>query len=239
MRSLFTGFSAARHGFRLLRENPRLIPFALIPAFTAVIVSALAFWLVYRYGLSGRIEGDTWWAALGAWILRVVEFLAALVTSCWLVLLLGFPLCDPLTSRAEVILGAKTTSAPFMEEVMRAIRSTAAMLAIGIAGSAVLFVVGFAFGLAFITVPFTKFVWMPFFVAFDMTDPSLSRRQLRFRQKLGVLLGHPVRTTSLGLVGVWMLAIPGLNFVGLPVAALAGVTHVRDLERERRLPAPS
>ncbi len=239
MRSLFTGFSAARHGFRLLRENPRLIPFALIPAVTAVLVSVLAFWLVYRYGLSGRIESDSWWAAIGVWVLRVIEFLAALVTSCWLVLLLGFPLCDPLTSRAEVIMGSKTTSAPFMEEVMRAIRSTTGMLLIGIAGSALLFFVGFAFGLAFITVPFTKFVWMPFFVAFDMTDPSLARRQLGFGQKLGVLLGNPVRTTSLGLVGVWMLAIPGVNFVGLPVAALAGVTHVRDLEREHRLPKPA
>jgi uncharacterized protein involved in cysteine biosynthesis len=48
-----------------------------------------------------------------------------------------------------------------------------------------------------------------------------------------------VRTASLGLVGTWMLAIPIVNFVGLPVAALAGVTHVRDLERERRLPDPA
>jgi len=239
MRGLLTGFSSARQGLRLLREHPRLIPFAIIPAVAAVLLSGMAFWLVYRYGFSTRLEGDGWWMTAGVWILRVLEFLAAIVVSSWLVLLLGFPLCDPLTSRAEVVLGAKTRPAPFMEEVMRAVRSTAAMLLLGMAGSAVLLFVGVVFGLAFITVPFTKFVWTPFFVAFDMTDPSLARRQLGLRQKLGILVRHPVRTTSLGLVGTWMLAIPGINFVGLPVAALAGVVHVRNLERERRLPDPA
>lgn len=240
MRALFTGFSAARYGFRMLREHPRLIPFAMMPAFAALLLSALAFWLVYRYGFSRELDPESWYATAGVWVLKVVEFLAAIILSCWLVLLLGFPLCDPLTSRAEVILGAKTQSAPFMEEVMRAVRSTAGMLALGLGGSIFLLMVGVIIPvLAPITVPFTKFVWSPFFVAFDMSDPSLARRQLGFRQKLGVLLKHPVRTTSLGLVGMWMLAIPVVNFVGLPVAALAGVIHVRDLERERRLPKPA
>ena len=128
MRGLLTGFSSARQGLRLLREHPRLIPFAIIPAVAAVLLSGMAFWLVYRYGFSTRLEGDGWWMTAGVWILRVLEFLPAIVVSSWLVLLLGFPLCDPLTSRAEVVLGAKTRPAPFMEEVMRAVRSTAAIL---------------------------------------------------------------------------------------------------------------
>ncbi len=176
------------------------------------------------------------WSSLGVWVLRGVEFLGALIASCWLVLLLGFPLCDPLTSRAEAILGGETQTAPFFEEIRRAIQSTFGMLLLGIVGSVVLIGAGVLFGLAPLTVPFTKFVWLPLFVAFDMQDPSLARRQIEFRGKLRVLLSHPVRTISMGLVGAWLLAIPGINFVGLPVAALAGVVAVRDLEIEGRLP---
>ncbi len=235
MRPLFTGFRAARRGFGLLLEHPRLIPFALIPAVAAVALSALAFWAVYTYGFASRFEFEGWKAAL-TWLVRVLEFLVALMASSWLVLLLGFPLCDPLTSRAEAIVGGKTRAAPFFQEIRRALGSTFGMVSLGLVGAVFLGLLGLIPGLAVFTIPFTKFVWLPLFVAFDMQDPSMARRQLEFKQKLGILLRHPVRTASMGIVGTWLLAIPGINFVGLPVAALAGVVAVRELEHEGRLP---
>ncbi len=48
MGSLFLGLSASRRGLGLLRQHPKLIPFALLPAFAALLLSTLAFWAVYR-----------------------------------------------------------------------------------------------------------------------------------------------------------------------------------------------
>jgi uncharacterized protein involved in cysteine biosynthesis len=118
------------------------------------------------------------------------------------------------------------------------VQGTVGILAIGLTGAIVLALLGLIPPLGVITVPFATFVWTPFFLAWDSMDPTLGRKQLEFKQKLGVVRGNFWRSWGQGLTTMFLVAVPFVNFIGLPIAALAGVHIVRDLELEGKLPAP-
>jgi len=236
---ILAGPLAMLRGAKLLFSHPALIPLALVPAILTCLVSFFGVWLAIAYGDNvfaliwpdepeGTFLGILW--TIGAWFVRGLATLAVLFITPWLVMLVGLPLCGPLAERADELLGGASVSGSLMGDISASIRSTIGMTLVGLVGGIALFFLGLIPGLAVFTAPFTIFVWTPLFLAFDLYDPVLSRRQLRFRRKLGVVAGSPIAAVSLGLTGTALLAIPIVNLLGLPVAVLAGVSAVRRLE---------
>jgi uncharacterized protein involved in cysteine biosynthesis len=221
--------------------NPHLVPLALIPSFIALAVSLLAITLSVSYG--GDVMSRLWAAPESGWLesvwwiarilLQLSSALLVLLVTPWLVMLVGFPLCEPLASRVDALLGGREVPAASMiADAVMALRSSIALLAVGLSGGTVLFLLGLIPGVAALTAPFVTFIWTPFFVAIDLLDSSLSRRRLGFRAKVRFALEHIPVALGLGLVCAPLISVPFLNLLGLPLAVVAGVLVVRQLEED-------
>lgn len=236
---LFAGPFAALRGLQLLLKHPTLVKLSLLPALLASVLSAIGVWAAIAYGpdLLSTILTEPentilyvfWWIL--ALLVRISAAALSLIVTPWLVMFLGLPICEPLAAKADELLGGKPVEGSFVAEVVLAFTGSIGILGIGLAGTVVLFLLGLIPGLGAITAPFALLIWTPLFLAFDMCEASLTRRQFNLRQKLSLLSRNPLRTLSLGLTATVLVAVPVLNLVGLPIAVLAGVFVVRDMER--------
>lgn len=242
---LFAGPAAAGRALGLLFSGQGLLPLALIPAGVGLVLSIGGIWLGAAFGdeLVAAIwpEPSGWFVhilwAIFTWFVSLFSAVVSIFITPWLVMLVGFPLCDPLMAKADAVLGGQAVTAGFLAELRRTIASSLAIVGLGLLGAVVLFALGLIPGLGFFTVAFATFVWTPLFLAFDAMDPSLGRRQLEWKQKKAVITGNFFTCVGLGLTGTLLLSVPILNLLGLPVLAVAGVIVVRDLEKAGKVPA--
>ena len=242
---LFSGLSNVGRALALLRAHPRLIPWALAPAVVTFLLSLLGVWMAVTYGDDvveslWKDPGNgwlhwVWWAVTG--LARITSALLAVFVTPWLVVLLGLPLCEPMASRADAILGGSEIQVSLLTGITNAVRTAALVTAIGVTGTVALLVLGLIPGVGLLTGPFAILVWTPMFLCFDLQDSSLSRRNISLRRKVGLVLRHPLRSIGIGLVATGLLAIPVVNLLGLPIAVLGGVLAVRDLEEKGSLPS--
>ncbi len=248
MGGLLTGPVALVRALGLLASRPRLAMLALVPAVIAFFISigAIAAAAAYSDDLFALLvrepEGGLLrWLWQAGWIVTLLgSALILLVAVPWLVMLVGLPLCEPLVARVDVELGGPPAAdGSLIADILDSLRGTATLLAIGIAGSILLFLLGLVPGLGLLTAPFVAFVWTPLFVAFDLLDSPLVRRGLRFGDRFRVVTANPVAALSLGLVTAPLLGLPFLNLFGLPLAVVAGVVALHGLERDGRVTIPT
>jgi CysZ protein len=250
MLSLFSGPIAALRALGLMIKHPTVIALAAIPAAVALLISIAAVWASIAYGgellawmwpepadttgFFGTIAGWLW--TFFNWVARLSTAALSVFVTPWLVMLLGFPLCEPMAMKIDALVGGEAVEASLASELAKAFTATIGVTLIGLAGAVVLFMVGLIPGMALITTPFLMLVWTPLFLAFDLFDGSLSRRQLGFRQKLRFITGRLIGAISVGLTGTVLVAVPLLNLIGLPVAVAMAVLVVRDREKADALP---
>lgn len=236
MGSLFAGPSAVLRALALLGSRAVLIPPILIPAIAALGLSVAGIWAAMAYGPellawawpepAGGFAYAVWW--LTDWLVRISGAVVSLVFTPWLIMLVGLPLCEPLVGRAEAVLGDPPADTSLWGDLARTLTTTIGLVALGVTGAIAFFILGLLPGVGIITVPFVAFVWTPLFLALDLCDSSLGRRGYNLRRKLRFMANNPLRMLSLGLTSMLLVAIPGVNLLGLPIAVLAGVIVVRD-----------
>ena len=240
---IMNGVGRARRAFRLLKENPGLIPWALLPAIMTLVVSVAGIWLAVVYGddCLNRFwpdpgEGALHWLWLATMsLIRVTSALLAVFITPWLVILLGTPLCEPLASRVDIILGGEEEAVPFLTGLIQSLRTAILVTGFGIGGSVLFFLLGLLPLVSLIVGPFVLLVWTPLFLCFDLQDGPLSRRNIELKQKVRLLMEQPLDAIGQGLVAMGLLAVPILNLVGLPIAVISGVISVRDHELSGKL----
>jgi len=236
-------FSAFGLGVSLLFANRSLWPLAALPALVAMLASFLGLHLAFEYGAD--IFNFIWaepqnailhviWAIFQS-IFRVASVVLTLLLTPWLVMLLGLPLCGPLAAKVDEILGGKPVDGSFWADIAKTLTTTLGILAVGLAGTVLFFLLGFIPIVGFLVGPFVFFVWTPMFLGFDLFDSTLSRRQLPFREKVDLVLANKAMTITVGLLGTALLSVPVLNLLGLPVAVVMGVGAVRELEEKGRI----
>jgi CysZ protein len=203
-----------------------------------------AVWGVYTQVdlfVAGWAKPEGWLAGLWwlAWLLEHAARLLIVTTVVpWVVMLLGVPLCEPLSMRVEQVLGGQP-AAPlgFVREVLNSLRVSAGLLAVNLVGTLTLLALGFVPGVGVLAGLFGVLVWAPCLLALDLQDGALSRRGLGLRARLGVMAAHFPSTWALGLAALPLVSVPFLNLFGLPIAVVAGVLHVRGLEARGALAA--
>ncbi len=245
MASPLAGPAAYARAVGLLARNPSLVVWGLVPAAVTFVLSVVAIWAAISDGddLLARLwtEPEAGWLhwiwVAGRWLLSVASALLSLFVTPWLVMLVGLPLCEPLAERADALLGGPPPSGGLVAGIVDSLVSSLGILALGLAGAIGFFILGLIPGVALITTPFVAFVWTPMFLAFDLYDGNLARRKIPFRRKLALTFGHPVHSVGLGLIGGLLISIPVVNLFGLPIAVVAGVAAVRDLETRGALRA--
>jgi len=242
MLSIFSGPIAAMRALGLIARHPSLVMLVAIPAAVAMVISIVAVWLSIAYGgdvLTWMWAEPTGWTsyiwAVFNWFFRLSTAALSLFITPWLVMLLGFPLCEPLAMKIDGLIGGQAVAGSLAGELAKALTATIGVTLLGLAGAVAFFILGLIPGVALITVPFVMFVWTPLFLAFDLFDGALSRRQLGFRKKLRFISGSWLSAISVGLTGTILVAVPLLNLVGLPVAVAMAVIVVRDREKRGAL----
>lgn len=238
-----TGVSTLWQAARLLRQHRELWWLCALPFALTVALFVLAAVLFFGYGLdpvadllSGiRVDdpaawyGWLWVAPLRAvaWLTRGVLIAAFFVLVYFLFTVLGSvlaaPFLDALSWRVEVIQGAAGA-------VQGPSGLAGALLAIREGAKRALFFVAVALGFALLSfVPVVGLlavaggvVFSALFLALDYTGYSLDRRQVPFRERRSWLWRHRGSMLAFGGTALASHAVPGLNFICLPLLVTAG-----------------
>ncbi|MEE2644266.1 MAG: EI24 domain-containing protein [Myxococcota bacterium] len=224
----------------LLLRSPKLWLPSLLPAFAGLALSAVGMVCAFTYGdeliaLIPQLNEGGWLMEL---LLSSALSVVVLLLTPWLVMLVGFPLCEPLIGRADAILGGEEVEIGALQSILRSLTVGVMITVIGIGGALALTLISFFPLLGPFVLPFQLLLWTPAFAAFDACDGLFGRRQLTLRARLAALWRAPLNTMSVGLVVMALISVPILNMIGLPIAALIGTLYARSrvdaISRERR-----
>jgi CysZ protein len=228
-------------GFTFLLRRPGLWAFATLPVVLAVVMVFLG--LVLGVFVGARVEAHVapapgsvpiwldlpvsllvWTATLGSGVFLGLGIALALVS----------PILDRLSQRVEVrARGLAIDSGKGLRwEAAEALRGSLYFL---VAAPGV-----FLLGLIPVVGPFLSLAWGGRAVAFQMTDPALTRRGLSFREKRLWHRTWRAESVGFGLAGMVGLLVPLANLVLGPALVAGGTLLVLDLEdvdAERPQPA--
>ena len=153
----------------------------------------------------------------------------SVVLTPWLIMLVGFPLCEPLAAAIDQSLGGEEIEIGFLESMVTGIRNSIGLIVLGLSVSILLMLASLIPGVSLITVPFNLFIWTPMILVFDLCDSIFVRRNWGFKQRKDAILGDFFGSVSIGLIALVLIAVPVLNLIGLPVAVCMGTLHARKL----------
>ena len=218
-------------GFGFLLRRPRLWAFAVLPVVLAVVLLFLG--LVLGVFLGPRIEARFGPAAgsLPVFVELPVSLLlwtATLGSTVFLglgiALVLASPILDQLSRQVEArARGQATDSGKGLRwETGQALRGSLYFL---LAAPGV-----FLLGLVPVIGPFLSLAWGGRAVAFQMTDPALTRRGLSFAEKRRWHRAWRAESMGFGLAGMVGLLVPFANLVLGPALVTGGTLLVLDLE---------
>jgi CysZ protein len=218
-------------GFGFLLTRPRLWPFALLPVILAIVLVVAG--LVLAVFVGARLETRLApapgtvpvWAELATSLLLWTAVLGSGVfLGLGVALALTSPALDRLSSRVEAgVRGpAEAGSRGTAWEAWQALRGSLYFLA---AAPGV-----FLLGLVPIAGPFLAVLWGGWALAFQMTDPALSRRGMSFAQKRRWHQSWRPESLGFGLAGMVALLVPLANLIVAPALVAGGTLLVLDLE---------
>ena len=227
-------------GFGFLLRRPGLWAFAVLPVVLAVVLVFLG--LVLAVFVGARVEARFAPAPGSApvWVELPVSLLlwtATLGSGVFLglaiALVLASPILDLLSQQVEARARGRAAGGGrgFRWETTQALRGSLYFLA---AAPGV-----FLLGLIPIVGPLFSLAWGGRAVAFQMTDPVLSRRGLSFADKRRWHRSWRAESLGFGLAGMVGLLVPFANLVVGPALVAGGTLLVLDLEdvdAERPLP---
>ena len=218
-----------------LLTSPRLLLLALLPAAAALALSAGGVALGAHYGddllaLAWPKGGEASWLrdALEASSALLLGALSVLIMP-WVVILVGMPLCEPLAAALHERLGGAAVEVGFLEGVLSGVSMALKVLSLALVGAVVLFVVSLLPVVGWVVAPVGALVWAPFCLCLDLCDPTQTRLNLSFGERVRQLRNAPLSTISVGLIGALLVSVPFVNLLGLPLAVLMGTYHAHAL----------
>lgn len=245
------GFSYPWRGFAFLARRPMLLPLAAFPFFLSLLFYVLLFGLGWTYGGDPLTEGmrgsEGLWSRILGYFLVFAFWLVALVVSVFafapLAALISSPFNDVLSEKTERIYrGIESDEAFSIRQLLRGLK-------IGIVGEvrraltlgALLL---FAFFLSFVPIigPVLGGTASAFFtilyLSLEFTSFSMDRRYYRWEQKSDYLRRYRARTIGFGTMSFFLMAIPLINALFIPILAVAGTMLFCDTEVSEGEPTP-
>jgi CysZ protein len=248
-RRFFVGFGYCIAGFRHLWQRPRLWVWAAIPV--ALMVALVATSLVLTFGAVPAIMAHLWaWPggpglgpALGrtAWIavaatLAVGLFAASVVVLWAISSLFATPFYDVLAEKVEQeLLGTDpppTSWIAILSDAGQSVVHTLLALALYGVALAVVALVELIPGIGTVLGALLGAVVTAMFLAREVIDTPLARRRVSFATKVAFQARHFALMQGFGTAATLLLAIPGVNFLSMPVAVVGGTLLYCRLERE-------
>jgi CysZ protein len=218
-------------GFVFLLRHPRLWPLAALPAILAVLLLFLGAVLGLYLGPSVESSFAPAPDAAPVWVELPVSLLLWTATigsgvflGLGIALLLAAPLLDRLSRQVEQrVRGRTALDGPGLRrELVQSLRGALYFLA---AAPGV-----FLLGLIPVIGPLLSMLWGGRAVAFQMTDPALTRRSLSFREKRRWHRTWLPESQGFGVAGMVGLLVPFANFLLAPALVTGGTLMVLGLE---------
>lgn len=246
---IFAGASYPLQAITLFARQPKLLSYLIVPMLINVVLGLLLYvglllpgWRAlgdlalqlngWINGLEANLPSWLYWLSGLAWgigwllrsllvviLLGLIGFILAQFGT-----LLGAPWYGQLSEQIEKIrLGQlEIVEVGLVRDVGRALGFELKKLAL-LAGAGLLFLLlnllpGLGTGLGAIEGVATAAL----LTAMDFLDAPLERRRLQFRRKLTLVLGNAPVMTSFSLVCLFLMGIPLLNLVMVPVCVAAG-----------------
>jgi CysZ protein len=229
-------------GFGFLLGRPGLWPFAVLPVFIAMVLVLCGLVLAVFVGaqveprLAPAPGSVPVWVELPTSLLLWTAILGSGVfLGLGLALALTSPSLDLLSSHVEARVRGSggRSSRGTAWEALQALRGSLYFLA---AAPGV-----FLLGLIPVVGPFLAVAWGSWALAFQMTDPALSRRGMSFAEKRRWHRSWRAESLGFGLAGMVGLLVPFANLILAPALVTGGTLLVLDLEdvdAERPQPTP-
>lgn len=241
------GAAIAATGFRVLLARRALWPWVVATWTVYLTVFVVLIWQFVPGGLawlSGRwTPPKVWWLLVIWWVVAVVVSVLALVmvvvSTSILASILASPLLDRISQRIEdewepshaepFALGAvvRDVAVGIAHTVLNLV--VFGLLMIGIAALNFLPVVGSAAAAGF------GFALGATTISLESADYALSRRRLRWRQKVALVRKSRGLMMGFGAVGALLTTVPLVNIVIAPALVVGGTLVVLALEREGTL----
>lgn len=250
--SLLAGILYPFRALAMIRRHRELWGFVVVPIGVNLLVGVALYAGLYLAGLSqiDRIsQAGGGMAGAIELLARALYIIVLAIVVGWLMVrfgvVLGAPWYGQLAARLEAIIcgtsepASKLSLAGVAYDIWRALQFelkklllTLAILlpslllnVIPLAGTALATAVSLALGATV--------------ACLDFFDAPLERRRLRFRQKLAVVRRNLPASASFGLLAAFLVAIPLLNLLAIPLCVTAGTMLVleRDFRESKTLPA--
>jgi uncharacterized protein involved in cysteine biosynthesis len=231
MRRVAAGAWHVPAGFVFLLRHPRLWPLAALPAVLAVLLLVVGGVLGYYVG--PRVESSiapapgsapVWMELPVSLLLWTATIGAGVFLGLGTALLLSAPLLDQLSRRVEErVRGTPAPDGPGL--AWEAVQSLRGSLYFLVAAPGV-FILGFIPVIG----PLLSLLWGGRAVAFQMTDPALTRRHLTFRDKRRWHRAWLPESQGFGVTGMVGLLVPLAYPLLAPALVTGGTLLVLGLE---------
>ncbi len=231
---MIEGLYAVAGGIGFVLFRPRVWLYAAVPALLLMILACgLAGLGIYgadwlRKALLG--EPETIWGQVGGWLVTTLLALAALLAAGLLALALaqplsGFALEAIALAQERALLGDNLPRSSFLTALATSTRATVVMLVVGGLVFTILIVVDLCFPpAAVVTVPL-RFLAGAWLLAWNFLDYPLSLRGLGIFARVRWAANHFEEFTVFGAAWAFLLIVPGLFFLILPMG-VAGATRL-------------
>jgi CysZ protein len=244
------GAADVLRGIGLFLSTPGIRLLGVLPVLLAalVVLALLGLLLAYLDELADLLTpfADRWdensrtLLRVGAGLALLLASLAVLVVSFTVIAqIVGQPFYERISDRIERQLGEPPagTDAPWWRSFPRASLESALLLALTLACTAPLFVLGLVPVLGQTAVPVVQALVAGFFLAVELLAIPLERRGLHLAGRLRFVWRHRAQTLGFGVAAFLLFLVPLMNVLAMPGAVVGATLLVRRLSGDRG-PAP-
>jgi CysZ protein len=244
------GFGLLGRALGLILRRPRLFLLGAIPPLVTSILFVAVLVLLYLHGdaVVGALTGfaDDWSSGLARAVRLLVgvalaggAILVMVISFTTLTLTLGAPLYDLISEFVDRELPDPPTGPDerLVSSLGRALRQSAALIAISAGLAAALFAAGFVPLVGQVVVPVVSALVGGWLLGIELVGSALERRQVSTLRGRRRLMGQRrLRVLGLCVPTFLLLAVPFVGVVVFPVATAAGTLLARQLLGESTRP---
>ena len=232
------GFFAPFRSVRLLRSNPRLVQYILIPFLINSIVFSAAVYLGLDFFGSTVVEyipqGEAWYWSVVYWLLWVIALLltAVLVFFSFTVVgnLLASPFNDLLSERTEEVLSGDLNDEPFsvgrfLRDALQTILMEAKKMSLFVVAMLLILPLNLLPGFGNSIYTLLAISLTLFFLCFEYLGFVLVRKHQFFREQKSYIFSRKFLMLGFSCGVMALLAIPFFQLFCIPLAVI-GVTRL-------------
>ncbi|HEY9828044.1 MAG TPA: EI24 domain-containing protein [Stenomitos sp.] len=255
MRGLITGGTYPLQALVLFVRKPSLLTYLIAPLALNIVLGIGLYWGLFQPSWAWvntqlnefALQLDQWVAGLPPWLgfldevglglgwtLRLLLIVGLLLVIGFLLAqfgtLLGAPWYGKLSERIEQLKTQQLTVVEVgpIQDVARAIQFELKKLVLLVGIGGLCLGLNLLPGFGSMVASIGGIGLAATLVCLDFLDSPLERRRLRFRQKLGLIMGALPATASFGLVCLFLVSIPLLNLITVPICVASGTLFFCD-----------